>query len=42
MKKEQTQKRVTSAQIVEMFYKFANRCRWNNDTLLRMTPRQIE
>ena len=33
---------VTSAQIVEMFYKFANRCRWNNDTLLRMTQRQIE
>ena len=33
---------VTSAQIVEMFYKFANFCHWNNDTLLRMTQRQIE
>ena len=33
---------VLSAQIVEMFYKFANFCHWNNDTLLRMTQRQIE
>ena len=33
---------VTSLQVVEMFYKFANYCNWNNDSLLKLTQRQIE
>ena len=33
---------VTSLQVVEMFYKFANYCKWNNDSLLKLTQRQIE
>jgi phage/plasmid-associated DNA primase len=33
---------VTSTQVVEMFYRFARYCKWNNDTLLKLTQRQIE
>ena len=33
---------VTSLQVVEMFYKFANHCKWDNDSLLKLTQRQIE
>ena len=33
---------VTSQQVVVMFYKFAQYCNWNNDSLLKLTQRQIE
>ena len=33
---------VTSQQVVVMFYKFAQYCNWNNNSLLKLTQRQIE